>query len=77
MKKKMKIGDLCSIWDPELGPPMKRESWVLGVVVKARDTSLDPQYQAHWSNTGYDKTWYSERDIGIRHSPHNDSIEHI
>lgn len=73
--EKLKVGDLCSIWDAELGSPMNRENWVLGVVVKKRHTSLDPQYQVHWSNTGYDRTWYSERDIGIRYSPHADMIK--
>jgi hypothetical protein len=68
--EKLKVGDLCSIWDGEIGPPGKRENWVLGVVVKERRTSRDSQYQVHWSNTGYDKTWYSERDIGLRYSPH-------
>lgn len=71
----LKVGDLCSIWDSETGPPGNRESWVLGIVVKKRKTSYDPQYQVHWSNTGYDKTWYSERDIGLKHSPHKNFAE--
>lgn len=68
--KKLSVGDLCSIWDSEIGPPGNRESWVFGVVVKERSTARDPQYQVHWSNTGYDRTWYSERDIGLEYSPH-------
>lgn len=68
--KRLSVGDLCSIWDPELGPPMNRESWVLGVVVKERKTSRHPQYQVHWSNTGADETWYSDRDISLKYSPH-------
>lgn len=68
--KKLSVGDLCSIWDPDLGPPMNRESWVLGVVVKERKTSRHPQYQVHWSNTGPDETWYSDCDIGLEYSPH-------
>lgn len=68
-KDKVRVGDLCSIWDPEVGSPTDPKSYVMGIVINERKTSLSPQYQVHWSNTGFDETWYSSLDISLQDRP--------
>jgi hypothetical protein len=64
-QNRVRVGDLCSIWDPDVGPATDPKSHVLGIVINERKTSRSPQYQVHWSNTGFDETWYSSDDIAF------------
>lgn len=69
---RVKVGDICTIWDPDSGPVDEKRGWVLGVVVAERHTKRNPQFQVHWSNDGSDATWYSEIDITFKGSPHDE-----
>ena len=65
----MKMGDMCRIWDPALGEVFEDSSWVYGIVIRERVQKSELKFQAMWSNSGVDRTWYSESDICMDNGP--------
>lgn len=65
----MKVGDMCRIWDPDIGSVFEESSWVYGIVVRERVQKSELKFQVMWSNSGLDKTWYCEMDICLDNGP--------